>query len=198
LVFWGNHRNIAYSFHKFSVFCLSIVLFLLYYVFCVWALKFFITLVPICWGVLQLHFFWFKELFVSRVSIWFFSFFDTFQTFVKLLFNMSYCFLYFINLIYYNFLGFVLMCYWNKLWVKLDVSVSSPVFYPDSLSIHWVVLYVLFKLHKHGCDHCAHLLGFIPFTVLLLCDCYPFEESFLPAFFYSLYFYFKIYSRGVD
>jgi hypothetical protein len=48
LVFWGNHRNIAYSFYKFSVFCLSIVLFLLYYVFCVWALKFFIPLIPIC------------------------------------------------------------------------------------------------------------------------------------------------------
>jgi hypothetical protein len=44
LVFWGNHRDIAYSFHNFSVFCVSIVLILLHYVFCVWALKFFITL----------------------------------------------------------------------------------------------------------------------------------------------------------
>jgi hypothetical protein len=44
------HRVLVCSFCSFWVFCLRILLFLHVYIFCFWALKFSLLLVPVCWS----------------------------------------------------------------------------------------------------------------------------------------------------
>jgi hypothetical protein len=49
---------------------------------------------------------WHEELFISKVSAWFFVF-ETFYIFAKLHFNILYCLLYFIYLFLKNVLGLI-------------------------------------------------------------------------------------------
>jgi hypothetical protein len=122
LVFWWNHRVFAYSFWSFSVFCLSILLFSS------------LISVLFLFQSADLRDFLFPGFLVD------FFFFETFRMFVKLFFYILYFHLYFIYLslsLFYTFVCFIQSLL--KAFLSSFSWVSSQVFYPCFLEIHWVI-----------------------------------------------------------
>jgi hypothetical protein len=136
LVFWWS--VLVCLFHSSWVFCPRIILLLHKYLFCLWAQKFCLPLVPVCWSGFLLYFL------VALRDILFpgflFDFFpETFHIFVVLFFSIL-CFLLFSCTFLFRVSFFDFGVWLNPPWVYLVVFIYSWAFYPCSLDICWIIL----------------------------------------------------------
>jgi hypothetical protein len=139
LVFRLNCRVLLCSFCNSWVFCLRILLSFHIYLFCLWALKFYIPLVPVCWSSFQLYYL--VDLRDFLFTTFLFDFLYLILSVSSLYSSFISCIIFFIS--YTSIFIVSLVSFWSFLKSSLSsfscFCVFLRFFYPCSLDICWTV-----------------------------------------------------------